>query len=115
MFGVRCGSRLRHATRHHAGLHDQPGELHDAAIFFHHCRRELIDARRGGGTQSAQKLRAFFPCRAAGSREPALGGGDGAPRILLVGQRDVRDRLAIGRLDSVDDLTAVRFDECPSM
>jgi hypothetical protein len=50
---------------------------------------------------------------AHGVYDGALGGVDGAPRILLVGQRDERDHLAIGRLDSVDDLTAVRFDECP--
>jgi hypothetical protein len=36
-----------------------------------------------------------------------------APRILLVCQRDARNHLAIGRLDSVDDFAAVRSDESP--
>src|SRR5580704_3803042 len=42
------------------GLHDQSGEPHDAAIFFDHCSRQIVEPRRSGLVQPAQNLRAFF-------------------------------------------------------
>src|ERR1700681_738223 len=46
--------------------------------------------------QPAQSLRALFLRRPAESRERALGSGDTAPRVLLVGQRYAGDHFAVG-------------------
>ena len=62
--------------------------------------------------QSAQNLRALLRCRTTVGRKRAPGRRDGAPRILLVCQRNARDQSPVGRTDDVRDLAAVRFDEC---
>src|SRR5262249_46284090 len=44
-------------------------------------------------------------------RKRKLGGGDGAPSIFLVAQRDAADHAAVDRTEEVHDFAAVRFNE----
>ena len=97
--------------RRDARLHNQSGELHDTAVFFHHGGRQIVDARRSGRMQPAQDLHAFFLRRSAVSREGPPGRGDRAPRILFVGQRDAADGFAACRADDVHDLAAMGLNE----
>ena len=101
------GRRERVSTR----LHDGRGELNDTSVLLDHRGRQIVDARRDYLVQPAQDIRALFLSRLAETDERALGSGDSAPRVLLIGQRYAGDHFAVARVDDVHDLAAVGFNE----
>src|SRR5580693_321338 len=63
--------------------------------------------------QPAQNLRPLFLGRSAETGECVLSCGDGALRVLFIGQRDAADHSTVCRLDDVHDLCTMRFNERP--